>query len=119
MDAYGNFTVGDDPQGAIAVALLIATTTVNEPKALASLGPEGEGLYVQGIGSIDRVTAREELPVPFDEDLTLDPDKQELWAVFREPHGARSCPGHAVLAGDELRELVGRAMALRAAAARK
>jgi hypothetical protein len=117
MDAYGNFTVGDDPEGAIAVGLLIATSTVNEPKALSSLAPDGGGLYVQGVGSIDRVTAREELPVPFDEDPTIDPNKQEIWYLFREPDHMYRSVGRALLSGDELRDLVKRAIALRAAQA--
>src|SRR5688572_32514284 len=110
MDADGNFTVGDDPQGAIAVALLVATTTANEPKALTALAPDGDGLYVQGIGSIDRVTCREDLPVPFDEDPKLDPEKQELWSLFREPDSTYSYPGRDLLTGEELRDLVKRAI---------
>jgi hypothetical protein len=113
MDAFGNFTVGDDPKGVIAVALLVATNTVNTPKALASLAPDGEGLYVQAIASIDRITAREELPVQFEEDPNLDPEEQELWCLFREPDSAYRSPGWAVLTGDELRELVRSALALR------
>jgi hypothetical protein len=113
MDAFGNFTVGDDPEGAIAVALLVATTTVNAPKALASLAPDGAGLYVQAVGSIDRITAREELPVQFEEDPSLDPEKQELWCLFREPDSTYRSPGWAVLTGDELRELVRGALVLR------
>ena len=118
MDAHGNFTVGDDPQGAIAVALLVATTTVN--KALAALADDGgEGLRVQGVGSICRVTERAELPPPFDEDPKIDPDADELWALFREPDGTYSYPGRAVITGFELRDLVRRAMAARASAERK
>jgi hypothetical protein len=113
MDAYGNFTVGDDRDGVIAVALVVATLPVNAPKIRSALAPDGDGLHVQGVGSIDRVTAREELPPPFDEDPRFDPDTQELWRLHREPHGAHRDAGRAVLTGDELRDLVARAVALR------
>jgi hypothetical protein len=116
MDTHGHFTVSDDPQGVIAVALMVATTTVNAPRALVALVPEGEGLRVHGVGSIRHVTEREELPAPFDQDPKLDPDGDELWVLFRGPDGTHS--GHALITGPELRDLVRRALAARALAER-
>lgn len=114
MDRYGNFTVSDDPQGVIAVALVVATTSANRERVEVALAPDGDGLRVQGVGSIYRATAREELPVPFDEDPALDPEAQELWALGREPDRAHPRAASWVITGDELRELVARAIALRA-----
>lgn len=114
MDRYGNFTVSDDPQGVIAVALVVATTSANRERVEVALAPDGDGLRVQGVGSIYRATAREELPVPFDEDPALDPEAQELWALGREPDRAHPRAASWVITGDELRELVARAIVLRA-----
>lgn len=113
MDRYGNFTVSDDPDGVIAVALLVATTTQNCDRVAVELAPDGGGLHVQGIGSIDRVTAREELPDGFDEDPSVDPEAQELWRLFREPDHRFRSMGEYVLTGGELRDLVNRALELR------
>jgi hypothetical protein len=113
MDSCGNFTVSDDPQGAIAVALLIATAPHNLPRAASALSPDGDGLDMQGVGVIARVTSREELPVPFDQELDLDPETQELWRLFREPDYNYTYSGRAVMMGDELRALVSQAIALR------
>lgn len=113
MNRYGHFTVSDDPEGVIAVALLVATTTQNRDRVSTELAPDGGGLHVQGIGSIDRVTARQELPHPYDEDPSYDPEAQELWRLFREPDHRFRSMGEFVLTGDELRELVHRALELR------
>ena len=114
MDPYGNFTVSDDPEGVIAVALLVATTSANCERVEVALGPDGDGLHVQGIGSIDRATSREELPAPFDEDPAFDPEAQELWRLYRERDHAHPRTAAWVITGDELRALVARAIALRA-----
>lgn len=113
MDRYGTFTVSDDPDGVIAIALIVATATQNCDRVAVALAPDGGGLQVQAVGSIDRVTAREELPYGFEEDPRFDPDAQELWRLFREPDRAHPRPGRFVLTGDELRELVNRALELR------
>lgn len=114
MDQSGNFAVSDDPEGVIAVALLVATTPENCGRIATELGPDGNGLHVQGIGSIDRIASREQLPYGFEDDASLDPDTQELWRLFREPDHEYPDSGRWVLSGDELRELVARAVALRA-----
>jgi hypothetical protein len=69
------------------------------------------------MGSIDRVTAREELPIPWDMDLAYDPEARELWRIMREAYSVMPDVGRAVLVGSELRELVKRAMDLRACSA--
>jgi hypothetical protein len=114
VDPYGNFTVSDDPDATIATALLVAGAPQNAPLVATALAPGGEGLRVRGIGAIDRLVAREELPPPYDDDPTVDPETQELWSLFREPDARNRLPGQVVLSGDELRELVERALALRA-----
>jgi hypothetical protein len=113
MDPYGNFTVSDDPRGVIAVALGVATAPQNRARVEVALAPDGDGLHVQGIGSLYRATSREELPAPFDDDPALDPETQELWALGRERDPGRSPAASWVIAGDELRALVAQAIALR------
>jgi hypothetical protein len=115
MDPYGNFTVSDDPNGAIAVALLVATSPQTLPQAESALSPDGDGLSLQGIGAITRVTSRESLPEPFDTNPDFDPDSQELWRLFREPDYNYRSPGWWVVTGDELRSVVSQAIALRKA----
>src|ERR1041384_1709893 len=114
MDATGKFTVSDDPDGVIAVALGVAAAPQNAPHVDRALAPDGTGLHVQGIGTIDRAEAREDLPPPFDDDPAFDPETQELWRLFRERDRAHRMTAQTVLTGDELRELVKRALALRA-----
>lgn len=112
MDQYGNFSVSNDPDGAIAVALFVAA---NHAPVGAALSPDGPGVRTRGIGSIERATSRDELPPPFDEDPAFDPDTQELWILFREPVRPRfPSSAERVIRGDELRDLVTRALALRA-----
>ena len=113
IDANGNFRVSDDPHGIIALALLIATTPQNMPRIAQELSPGGTGLHVHGIGSIDRIEAREELPAPFDDDPAFDPETQELWRLFREPDHEHRTSGRFVISGDELRTLVATALRLR------
>jgi hypothetical protein len=115
MDVYGNFTVSDDPDSAISVALWIAAAHLATVDT--ALAPDGNGLHVEGMGSIDRVTAREELPIPWDEDPAYDPEARELWRITREAYSVMPDVGRAVLVGSELRELVARALELRARSA--
>jgi hypothetical protein len=57
---------------------------------------------------------RDELPEPWDADPTLDPEKTELWALYRDPDRDDPYVSHtAVITGDELRELVAQALKLR------
>ena len=114
MDPYSNFTVSDDPECVIAVALAVATVPGNRERVEAALAPDGDGLHVQAVGSIYRATSREELPVPFDEDPAFDPETQELWTLYRERDHAHPHAAGWVVSGDELRALVARAIALRA-----
>jgi hypothetical protein len=114
MDPHGNFTVSDDPQGVIAVALLVATTPANRERFEVALDRDGDGLHVQGVGSIDRVTSREELPAQFDGDPVFDPETQELWRLYREPDHEHPHAAAWVVPGYELRALVMQAIALRA-----
>jgi hypothetical protein len=113
MGAYGHFAVSDDPDDTIAVGLTVATTTQNRPRVASALSPDGTGLHVQGVGVIVRVTSREELPAPFDQNPNLDPETQELWVLFREPDRDHRYSGRAVMTGDELRSLVSQAISLR------
>lgn len=110
---YGGFDVSDDPQGAIAVALSVAVNPDNVRLADVELSPRGDGLHVQAFGGIYRAMSRDDLFPPFDQDPSFDPETQELWVLFREPDHTRSVPGRFVIHGDELRELVARARALR------
>jgi hypothetical protein len=114
MDPYGNFTVSDDPRGVIAVALLVATAPQNRDHVEVALAPDGDGLHIQGVGTIYRATSREELPAGFDDDPALDPETQELWALGRERDHAHAHAASWVMLGDELRALVAQAIALRA-----
>ncbi|MBA2541373.1 MAG: hypothetical protein H0V17_17160 [Deltaproteobacteria bacterium] len=115
MDEHGRFTVAEDSDEVIATALVIATAPHNADAAATALAPGGDGLSTQGIGSIDRITDREDLPAPFDNDLALDPDRQELWRLFREKDRRHPRVGQYVITGDELRALVKQALALRSA----
>jgi hypothetical protein len=116
MDTFGNFQVSDDPDDVIATALLVATNNVNAPSILERLATDGDGRGVrtETFGSIHRAWSREELPPPFDEDMSIDPETHELWVLFKEPNKRKGIPGqYVVMHGDELRDLVKRALALR------
>jgi hypothetical protein len=113
MDANGRFLVSDDPLGVLSVGLLIATTSQNAPRVHSELAPGGAGLHVETFGSIDPLESRSDLPSPYDEDLTLDPERQELWRIYREPDRVWPTGAQIVISGEELRELVEVALALR------
>lgn len=114
LDPRDNFIVSDDPEGVIADALTVATTIANRDRVSAELAPDGDGLSAESVGAIIRITSRDELPPTFDRDPNLDPQAQELWLLFREPDRHNRIPGRWVLTGDELRDLVAQALALRA-----
>jgi hypothetical protein len=114
IDAHGTFTVSDDPRGVLAVALVIATAPQNVPLIDKELAPDGGGLHVQSFGSIDRVESRDALPEPYNEDPSLDPETQELWRLYRERDRTYGATAQMMISGDELRELVSQAVALRA-----
>lgn len=115
IDEDGNFSVTDDPGAVIATALLVANSNVHRDHMAAALTPDGRGLHVPIVGSIKRITSREELPYGVEADATYDPEAQELWLLYREPDGSDQVAGECVLAGDELRALVARLSTLRAA----
>lgn len=114
IDERDKFIVSDDPAGVIADALAMATTLENRDRVSAALAPDGDGLSAESVGAIIRITSRDELPPTFDRDPNLDPQTQELWLLFREPDRHNRIPGRWVLTGDELRDLVAQALALRA-----
>lgn len=115
MGTLGHFTVSDDPKEVIATALTVATAPQNVAFIETELGPDGNGLGVETFGSIYRAWSRDDLFPPFDEDPAIDPQTQELWVLFKEPNRRRGTRAARVLMrGDELRELVQRAVALRA-----
>ena len=114
MGPDGYFQVSDDPGGVIATALVVAASDDHAARLARALAPDGDGLHVVTFGSIYRVRSRKALEPPFDEDPSIDPATQELWMLFREPDWDQNIlPQTYVLHGDELRELVGRALALR------
>lgn len=114
MDDDGNFSVSDDPGAVIATALLVANSNVHRDHMAAALTVDGRGLHVPTVGSIKRITSREELPYGLEADAAYDPEAKELWLLYREPDGSDPVAGECVLAGDELRALVARSSALRA-----
>jgi hypothetical protein len=107
----GRFIVSDDPEHVIGTALAIITNEQNRPRIAERLAPDGDGFTIDTVGTVTRIETRDEIPEPWDEDPTLDPDNIELWALFRDrgrepPYYRRSF----VIAGDELRELVAQAL---------
>ena len=116
MDRFGIFTVSDDPHEVIATALTVAAAPQNVPFIERELGPDGNGLGVETSGSIYRAWSRDDLFPPYDEDRSIDPETQELWVLFKEPRrrrGTGTPSARALMHGDELRELVAQALALR------
>jgi hypothetical protein len=106
----GEFLVSDDPEGVIAAVLAVSTNNRNRSKIAEALSPDGPGFHVDTVGSVGRAFTRDDLPPPWDTDPALNPEKDELWILVREPNpssGTRSA--FHVLSGDELRELVARA----------
>jgi hypothetical protein len=107
----GRFVVSDDPEHVIGTALAIITNDQNRPRIRERLAPDGDGFTIDTVGTVTRIEARDEIPEPWDEDPTLDPEKMELWALFRDrgrepPYYRRTF----VIIGDELRELVAQAL---------
>ena len=110
----GRFCVTNDPHHVIGTALGLITSISNRPKMHERMAPDGRGFTLDTLGTVARIYTREELPEPWDEDPTLDPEKTELWALYRDPDRDDPYISHtAVITGDELRELVAQALKLR------
>ena len=109
MDSNRTFVVGEDPGGVIAEALAVATASGDVEAALA---PDGGGVHVQGVATIKRIWSREEIPMQCEADTPLDPEAQELWALYRERDRTHRAAA-TVITGHELRALVQRAIGLR------
>jgi hypothetical protein len=113
MDAYANFTVENDSEGVIGTVLTVVTAA--EPQEIqVALAPDGDGISTEAIGSVHRVRTRDELPPPLDNNPDFDPQVQELWLLYREWDRTHRNTASTVMRGSELRELVSRAVALRA-----
>jgi hypothetical protein len=109
----GQFRVTNDPHQVIGSALDLITNNRNRPRISECLAPEGDGFTLDTIGTVARVHARDDLPEPWDQDSTLDPESTELWALYRDPDRDDPYIRHtAVLTGEELRELVAQALEL-------
>jgi hypothetical protein len=113
----GRFIVSCDPDHVIGTALAIITNDGNRDRISERLAPGGDGFTIDTVGSVTQIEARDEVPEPWDEDPTLDPETTELWALYRDR--GREPPFYRrtfVIAGTELRELVAQALSLRGAA---
>jgi hypothetical protein len=110
----GRFLVSDDPEHVIGTALAIITNNRNRSRIAERLAPDGDGFTIDTIGTVARIETRDDLPEPWDQDQSLDPETTELWALYRDrsrepPHYRRTF----VIGGPELRELVAQALGLR------
>jgi len=110
----GRFCVTNDPHHVIGSALDLITNNRNRPLIHERLAPDGDGFTLDTLGTVARIYTREDLPEPWDQDPALDPEKTELWALYRDPDRDAPYISHtAVITGDELRELVVQALKLR------
>ena len=110
----GRFIVSDDPDHVIGTALAIITNNRNRDRILERLAPDGDGFTIDTVGTVARIESRDEIPEPWDDNPALDPEASELWALYRDrgrepPYYRRTF----VITGDELRQLVARALVLR------
>lgn len=109
----GYFLVSDDPDGVIAAVLAVSTNNRNRSKIAEALAPEGPGFHLDTVGSVGRALSREDLPPPWDTDPSMDAENDELWILVREPNPSRHTrSAFLVLHGNELRDLVARAIQL-------
>jgi hypothetical protein len=110
----GRFLVSEDPEHVIGTALAIITNNRNRSRIAERLAPDGDGFTIDTIGTVTRIEARDELPEPWDQDSSLDPETTELWALYRDR--GREPPFYRrtfVISGSELRDLVAQALTLR------
>ena len=113
LEKNGAFVVSDDPEDVIGTILNLATNNRNRDLIDQRLAPTGDGFHLDTVGTVTRVDERDDLPEPWDQDPSLDPEGTELWALYREARrGEARYRRTCVMTGDELRELVARAAAL-------
>ena len=106
MSRGGQFTVSDDADESISTALTVALATQHGDAWQSALAPDGEGLRVQGVGSVTRAHHRDELPFEFQDDPAVDPVANEIWWIRSERTHAHPHGSWAIICGDELRALV-------------
>ena len=114
IDINGKFRVSDDPDNVAATAVTLATAPQHVNEVDVALSPDGDGFSMDVIGAMYRMYDRDDLLPPFDDDPSLDPEKQELWMLVRDRDEDRSAR-RIVMTGDELRRLVRSALELRRA----
>ena len=106
MSPGGRFTVSDDADESISAALSIALAPQHGDAWKSALAPDGEGLEIEGIGMIARAFAREDLPLQFRYEGSVDPVAHEIWWVRSEFTDDHPTGTWAIISGDELRALV-------------
>ena len=84
--------MSDDPDESISTALTVALATQHLIDWKTALAPDGDGLRVQGVGSVTRAYDRDELPFEFQDDAAVDPVANEIWSIRSgrtraHPHG--------------------------------
>ena len=82
MDEWGTFTVDDDPQGVIAVALSVAIGVGDAQDVARAVAADGEGASTQAIGSLCRVYDSHELPSRSTR-ICVRSAEPELWFLHR------------------------------------
>jgi hypothetical protein len=110
LGADGRLHVSDDPDGVLAG--FVGTILHGEWRADIErlFAPDGDGVWVDTLGGATRVLDREQLQPPHDEDLSIDPERDEIWLVERERK--RQPATRVIVTGDELRKLLSRGMVL-------
>ena len=106
MSQGGRFTVSDDTDETISTALTIALAPQHGDAWKSALAPDGDGLEIEGIGMIAHAFAREDLPLQFQYEGSVDPVANEIWWVETDFTPARQTGAWAIISGDELRALV-------------
>jgi hypothetical protein len=108
------FCVTDDPKQVIGSALDLITNNRNRALISERLAPDGDGFTLDTLGTVTRVYTQDDLPEPWNEDPSLDPENSELWALYRDPDRDAPYIRHTiVLSGEELRALVSEALRVR------
>ena len=72
----------------------------------SALAPDGEGLEIEGIGMIAPAFSRDDLPLQFQYDESVDPESNEIWWIQIEFTDDHPTGTWAIISGDELRALV-------------
>ena len=106
MSPGGRFTVSDDPDDSFSTALTVALAPQHGDAWKSALAPDGDGLKIEGFGMIARAFAREDLPLQFQYEGSVDPVANEIWWVETDLTPARPTGAWAIISGDELRALV-------------